>query len=172
MFLIFPGSRGALWWVLIFTPQRRRLMSESYFSGRPSRWTKEEVTGLKLIPPREPVHFSTLILFYLQFSMQRFLCIHLCAAGRNKWIITHCDLLFFCPQRAGNAWDPCHSLDLFLLFFFVHVFLFGVISSATALANALHCLKQILWFHGDGDSFYHTVVDGACVHTYRYHPKN
>lgn len=86
-FSSFLEVEEALWWVLIFTPQCCRLMSESYSSGRPSRWTKEEVTGLKLIPLRELAHFSTLILFYLQFSAQRSSCVHVDAASCHKWII-------------------------------------------------------------------------------------
>lgn len=34
------------------------------------------------------------------------------------------------------------------------VFLLGVIPPPTALARALHCLRQILWFHEDGDIFF------------------
>lgn len=82
-------------------------------------------------------------------------------------------LLFFLPTTCRERMGPVPQFgSFFFLFFFLRVFLFGVIPSATALAIAWLCLKQILWFHGDGDSFYHTVVDRACVHTYRYYPKN
>lgn len=163
----FLEVEGALWWVLIFTPQCRRLMSESYFSGRPSRWTKEEVTGLKLIPLRERVHFSTLILFYLQSSVQRFSCIHLDAASCHKWIIIplwFAFLLFTAPTTCrveatvgiccyvlwrGFVVVCCFSCQQILLvcvcvcFLFVHIYILQIVSIETNGHGQL--MVSLLW---------------------------